>query len=150
MTNTAVYLASPASVPGRRRITAEQDLPWLWQNSEITAVIDGDTVHALVTRDIGFGGTTSFTVRLRLNRVNAPKATARRGAAAKAFVEAKVLGARVDITTHDPYKFGGPKNSPGEWMAEIALPDGSNLSDLLVAEGLAVPWDGEGDRPADA
>jgi endonuclease YncB( thermonuclease family) len=106
-------------------------------------------VHARVTRDIGFGGTTSFTVRLRLNRVNAPKLTTRRGAAAKAYVETTVLGARVDITTTEPYKYGGPHNSPGEWMAEIVLPDGSNLSDLLMTQGLAVAWDGDGERPAD-
>jgi hypothetical protein len=32
-------------------------------------------------------------------------------------------------------------------MAEIVLPDGRNLSDVLVDLGLAVRWDGTGPRP---
>jgi len=32
-------------------------------------------------------------------------------------------------------------------MAEITLPSGENLSDLLVSKGYAVYWNGQGPRP---
>jgi hypothetical protein len=47
----------------------------------------------------------------------------------------------VHITTVGPYKYGD------EWMAEVTLADGRNLSDTLVGLGLAVLWDGTGPRP---
>jgi hypothetical protein len=55
----------------------------------------------------------------------------------------------VHVTTLKRYKYGGPSETVGQYMAEVELPDGRNLSDLLVADGLAVYWDGQGPRPAD-
>lgn len=124
---------------------------WSWPNSTITRVIDGDTISAHVTRDLGFGGTASFEVRLRLNRINCPPASTVEGKAATAFVTDFVMSAVAPIVvlieTEKPYKYGGPDDSPGEWMAEVTLPDGSNLSDQLVAARLAVYWNGQGPRP---
>lgn len=124
------------------------DTGWLWPASVITNVVDADTIDARVTRDIGFGGTTSFVVRLRLNRINAPAKSTLAGKAARAAVET-LSGQTVLIQTLKPYKYGGPDRSPGEWMAEVTTPDGVNLSDLLVDLDLAVYWDGNGPRPAD-
>lgn len=125
------------------------DTSWLWPDSVITAVIDGDTIDARLTRDIGFGGVTTFVVRLRLNRINAPAKSTAVGKKAKAAVEI-YLGKKVLIETLKPYKYGGPDTSPGEWMAEVTTPSGINLSDGLVAMGYAVPWNGEGVRPESA
>jgi endonuclease YncB( thermonuclease family) len=122
------------------------DTGWLWPNSVITNVVDGDTIDARLTRDIGFGGTTTFVVRLRLNRINAPAKSSAVGKKALAAVNTHV-GETVTIETRKPYKFGGPDKSPGEWMAEVTLSDGTNLSDWLVTNYLAVLWDGEGPRP---
>lgn len=120
---------------------------WTWPASTVPRVIDGDTLDAHVTRDLGFGGTASFVVRLRLNRINCPPASTVPGKAATAFVTAAVAGAVLLIETDKPYKYGGPDNSPGEWMAEITLPSGADLSDALVVAGLATYWNGQGPRP---
>jgi len=114
---------------------------WKWPASIITRVIDGDSFTARVTRDLGFHGTATFDQRMRLNRINCPPVRTQGGKEAAAFTAAHTLGVVVDLTTVGPYKYRD------EWMAEVVLPDGSNLSDALVAAGLAVYWDGTGVRP---
>lgn len=123
---------------------------WSWPDSVITRVLDGDTCDIMLTRDLGFEAHASFPVRLRLNRINAYPVKTNRGFQAKARVLALTAGAKVTITTGRGYKYGAPDGKTGEWMAEVLLPDGRNLSDLLVAEGLAVHWDGQGPRPDDS
>lgn len=117
---------------------------WLWPNSAISRVIDGDSFDASVTRDLGFGGSATFKVKLRLARVNAMPAKTDAGRLATARVR-ELVGAPVLLETARTYKYGG--GDVPEWMAEITLPDGQNLSDLLVKENLAVYWNGEGPRP---
>jgi endonuclease YncB( thermonuclease family) len=114
--------------------------PWSWPASTITRVVDGDSIVARVTRDIGFHGTVTFDQHLRLNRINASPASTDLGKQATAFVTAKTTFP-CDIITTRAYKFGD------EWMAEVTLSDGENLSDALVAAGLAFYWDGTGPRP---
>jgi len=112
-------------------------------------VVDGDTLDMCVTRDLGFGGSASFVVRLRLNRVNAPALHTAGGSAASAYLQTLLpAGGTFPLTTVEPYKFGGPSNSPGEWMAEIYV-SGGNVSDLMVKAGHAVVWNGTGPRPSD-
>lgn len=120
---------------------------WAWPNSFVVRVVDGDTLDAVVTRDIGFEGKVTFPVRLRLNRINTAPVRTDRGLRAKARLLALTAGAPVHITTGKGYKYGAPEGKTGEWMAEIALADGANVSDLLVTEGLAVYWNGQGPRP---
>jgi endonuclease YncB( thermonuclease family) len=115
---------------------------WAWPDSIVIAVTDGDTIKARLTRDIGFNGVTEFEQKLRLNRINTPKLSTDRGKQARTRVVALSAG-RVDIETVKPYKYGD------EWMAEVTLADGRNLSDVLVAEDLATYWDGTGPRPND-
>lgn len=123
---------------------------WRWPNTTITKVVDGDTIDAHLTCDIGFEGSVTFPARLRINRINAPKSSSKAGKATKAAVEKAVLGCIVEIITVKGYKYGAPEGMTGEYMAEVKLPTGENLSDLLVSQGLAVYWDGNGPRPADA
>lgn len=127
---------------------------WSWPQSQILRVVDGDTIDALVTRDLGFGGRVTFPVRLRLNRINAPSDTSDNGRKSAALVGSLLpLSTAVTIETVGAYKYGqdGTKAQElnGEWMAEVTLPDGRNLSDVLVASGAAVYWDGQGKRPSD-
>lgn len=125
---------------------------WTWPNSKIVRVVDGDTVDALVTRDLGFGGTASFTVRLRLNRINAPAVKTKAGKAARDWLVALLepeKGFAWDLTTVKPYKYSGPTGSAGEYMSEIIY-HADLVSDLMVAAGHAVYWDGQGPRPDDA
>jgi endonuclease YncB( thermonuclease family) len=111
---------------------------WQWPGTAIAAVVDGDTVDALLIRDLGFGGWSTLPMRLRLNRINVPPSKTPIGLQA---------AARVHVTTVKSYKYGGPEGKLAEYMAEIILPDGRNLSDDLVSAGLAVYWDGTGPRP---
>ncbi len=122
---------------------------WAWPASRIVKVVDGDTIDALLVRDLGFGGYATLPVRLRLNRINTAKVTTAAGRKARDRVAALVLGTPVDVTTLKSYKYGGPDGQVGEYMAEVILPGGANLSDLLIAEKLATAWDGSGIRPAD-
>lgn len=122
---------------------------WSWPDAEVVRIIDGDTLDMRVVRDMGFGGTASFVVRLRLNRVNAPGGSTASGKLATAALQVLLpVGGKFALETIDPYKFGGPRTSPGEWMAEIAVP-GGNASDAMVAGSHAVYWDGQGPRPSD-
>jgi len=116
---------------------------WSWPDSRVTRVIDGDSLVAMVTRDMGFHGTASFVQRLRLNRINTPPLKTTEGHAAALYVTDLLLSAAVPvlIETVGPYKYGDA------WMAEITLPSGENVSDLLVSKGHAVYWDGTGPRP---
>lgn len=119
---------------------------WDWPDSVVTRVVDGDTFVARVTKvvDIGFHGiaTVAFEQKLRLNRTNASPANTPLGAAATgAFKDLVMGGVPVHITTVGPYKYGD------EWMAEAVLPDGRNVSDILIASGAVQYWDGKGPRP---
>jgi len=114
---------------------------WLWPASTVTRIIGGDSLVARGTRDIGVHGVLTFDVKLRLNRINASPAKTPEGAAATTALTLLVTGVTLLIETVGPYKYGD------EWVAEITLPDGRNVSDVLVAEGVAVHWDGHGPRP---
>lgn len=123
---------------------------WSWPGSRIVRVVDGDTLDVAVTRDVGFGGVLTYAVRLRLARVNAPAVKSLAGKTSAAFLTGLLpVGGVFDLVTTKPYKYSGPATGAGEYMAEITLPDGRNVSDLMVAAGQAVWWDGEGPRPAD-
>jgi endonuclease YncB( thermonuclease family) len=123
---------------------------WAWPGTRVVHVVDGDTLDVLVSRDIGFGGVVTYPVRLRLARVNAPKGKSAAGKEASAFLAGLLpAGGVVDLVTVKPYKYSGPATGPGEYMTEITLPDGGNVSDVMVATGHAVWWDGEGPRPND-
>jgi len=120
--------------------------PWTWPNSRIVRIIDGDSFIARMTRDIGFHGEVQFEQKLRLNRINTPPLKTPEGKSAAAFFEALVRASDAAsppllIETVKPYKFGD------EFMAEVTLPDGRNVSDLMVSAGGAVYWDGTGPRP---
>lgn len=125
---------------------------WVWPSTVISDVVDGDTVDALLIRQVDLGfyitSTVSFPMRLRLNRIDAYPSNTTRGRRAKALVQARTGGVLLTATTIKPYKYAGPKKRVAEWMVELVLADGTNVSDLLVAEGLAVYWDGAGPRPA--
>lgn len=121
---------------------------WSWPASQILRVVDGDTLDALVRRDIGFGGWVQLPVRLRLARINAPAGSTVAGGLARAYLTT-LLPPTVDLTTSKPYKYGGVDGQVGDWVAEVTLPDGRNVSDEMVTAGHAAPWNGSGSRPSD-
>lgn len=122
---------------------------WSWPGTLIFRVIDGDTVDAHVTRDLGFDGWVTLLMRLRLNRIDAYPIKTQKGKDGAALVHTLTYGVPLLVHTIKKYKFAGPENTPiAEYMAEVTLRDGRNLSDVMVGEGLAVYWNGEGPRPA--
>lgn len=121
---------------------------WQWPASTIIRVVDGDTLDAQVSRDLGFGGRAVLPVRLRLARINAPSMSVPAGLDARGYLVSLLpTTVAVDITTTKPYKYGGVDGEVGEWVAEITLPDGRNVSDVMVAAGHAAPWNGQGPKP---
>lgn len=137
--------------------------------TKVTDVVDGDTIDALVVEDCAFGRQLVSRVRLRLARINAAKGPTGTGTAATAFLRVTLLeiperNPRLvvqSLTTLKPYKYGGPnkdypafaqggpKDYGGEYMVEVELADGTNVSDAMVAAGCALYWDGTGPRPGD-
>jgi len=88
---------------------------WQWPDSTILRVVDGDTFVAQVHRDLGFHGTATFEVKLRLNRINTPPAHTPDGKKAADGLTVLLGGGSVGIETVGPYKYGD------EWMAEVTL-----------------------------
>jgi endonuclease YncB( thermonuclease family) len=133
------------------RAAAAAAAGWVWPNSTLVDVEDGDTFTALVTRDLGFGGHVTFpATRLRVARCNAPSTKYLPGKYVRERVLAWfALAGPLTITTIKPYAYGGPSDSPGEWMAEVVNAAGENLSDWLLAQSFAQPYDGKGPRPDD-
>lgn len=133
------------------------DKPWVWDHCVVEEVIDGDTIDVYLPRtvgpvDIGFHGTFTaqipFQQRFRLNRINAPRANSEKGKAStmylKTLLSADEHADGLKMETFKPYKYGD------EWMVEITLPNGLNISDQMVVRGYAAYWDGQGPRPEDA
>jgi endonuclease YncB( thermonuclease family) len=116
-------------------------ISWQWPGSTIVRVIDGDSFVARVSRDLGFHGVATFEQKMRLNRINTPPKSTDIGTRATNFVHDYAMGQLVNIETTGAYKYGD------EWMGEVTLADGVNLSDMLVSAGLAVYWSGNGPRP---
>lgn len=115
---------------------------WEWPESMITRVIDGDSLVARLTKDIGFHGFVTFDQRLRLNRINAVPVKTAHGIEAKHFLEELVKPnmALLYLETVKPYKYGD------EWMVEVFIGK-DTVSDLMVKNLMAVYWDGSGPRP---
>ena len=108
---------------------------------DVPHVVDGDTLD--VVFDVGFYLTTR--VRLRLARINAPevngpdKPTA---LAAKQFV--------ADWTSKNAGAMYGHTQKTdvfGRYLCEIVTTAGDNLSDDLLAAGLAVPYVKKAEEP---
>lgn len=122
---------------------------FVWPDSTLVAVVDGDTVDVFLTLDVGFGRRLSGPQRLRLNRIDAYKVTSPAGQDAARLVAAELSHAPFTVETLKPYKYGG-NLAAAEYMAEVVLPDGRNLSDVLLTAGLALSYDGRGPRPTES
>jgi endonuclease YncB( thermonuclease family) len=97
--------------------------------TQVTDVVDGDTIDALLVEAVAFGNQLTHRVRLRLARVNAAKGPTGSGTAATAFLRVMLSGPAMTLSgppvsgpqipdreippvralvTLKPYKFGGP------------------------------------------
>lgn len=123
-------------------MSAEQ---WVYPGSTLDRDVDGDTFVARLARtfDFGFHVTSAMTSvqRFRLNRVAAAPLSTASGAGAAITLTGLLSAAPFTLTSVGPYKFGD------EWMAEVVLADGRNVSDYLIAQQWAAPWSGRGAQP---
>lgn len=118
----------------------------MFPDSVVTRIVDGDTFYATVTRSFDFGfhvtTTESSTQRFRLNGCNAAPDNTPSGAGAWV-----ALGALMPpdifctIASLGPYKYGD------EWMADVTLPDGRDVTVEMIAEQWAAAWNGKGAQP---
>lgn len=101
-------------------------------------VHDGDTLTLHV--DMGF--TTWHHGSFRLNRCNARELNEPGGIEARDNLIELLLtpGMTILIRSYKMDKYG-------RYLAEIVMPDGTNLVDFLIEQQWAAPWDGTGTKP---
>jgi endonuclease YncB( thermonuclease family) len=126
---------------------------WEYPNSTLERMIDGDSFVANFTReittttDVGFHIKSTTTtlhkgqIRFRLNRVACASSKTPSGFGAYLASQYKLAAAPFNLKSVGPYKFGD------EWMAEVTLADGTNLSDWLIERQWGVFWNGNGAQP---
>ena len=98
--------------------------------ARLNRVIDGDTVDLVV--DVGFN--ISHLIRVRLARIDTPKANTPEGKVSTEFV--KDLFSDSDYNCH---LVSRKKGKWGRWIGEIEVNKG-NISDLLLDAMLAERW----------
>lgn len=103
------------------------------RNAFVTKVVDGDTFDAEV--DLGF--TCNVKVRFRLRGFDAPEIyrpktdeEEQRGLIARDRVIDLINNQKIAIKS---YKMG----VYNRWEADVILPDGRSLAEVLIAEGLS-------------
>lgn len=118
---------------------------WIYPGAVLARPVDGDTFVADLRAGFDFGFHVTVAAqsrqRFRLNRINTAPARTASGAGAAARTAALLGGGPFTVASVGPYAHGD------EWMAEVTLADGRNLSDLLVSEQWAAPWNGRGTAP---
>lgn len=103
----------------------------------VTDVHDGDTYT--LDLDLGFD-VHLLGQKLRLAHVNAPELATPEGKTARDWVLSTMpIGTRVTV---DTVKAEGEREKFGRWLAQVTLPDGSDLGAALIAAGQAVPYEG--------
>jgi len=103
-------------------------------NAKVTDVYDGDSFTCDI--DLGFGVCLRGQ-KVRVARINTAEI---RGGTAETKAAARVARDRVKLLILDQtvrLRTDKDKGKFGRWVAEVTTPDGDNLSDLLLDEGLA-------------
>ena len=114
--------------------------------AQVLRWIDGDTVDLRV--DLGFG--VSVTERFRLAGIDTPEKTHPLGPVATTRCrQLAPEGSTLTTRTHRPDTLWAADDQEkyGRWLADLILPDGQDVADTLVHEGLAHIYDGTGPRP---
>lgn len=123
-------------------MAAEQ---WIFPNSTLDHPVDGDSFYARVSRTMNFGFhikvDPSAVQKFRLNGCNAAADSTPSGKGAAARLLELLSAGPFTLTSVGPYKYGD------EWMAEVLLYDGRRLTDVMIAEQWAAPWNGQGAQP---
>lgn len=104
------------------------------RKAKVIRVVDGDTLDV----ELDLGCRVKKQERIRLARINAPERFTEEGKAATGFLRSH-FGIVQEITIQTGKN---PEDKYGRYIAEIWDDLGRNLSDLLLTENLAVPYEG--------
>lgn len=88
-------------------------------SSLVTSVLDGDTIEVLHN---------TRAERIRLNGIDCPEKGQAYGKKAKQAASALVFGKEVTLQIHGKDKYG-------RTVADVLLPDGTNVNQMLVKDG---------------
>jgi endonuclease YncB( thermonuclease family) len=119
--------------------TGKRAQAWLTCQATVQQVVDGDTLRCLA--DVG---RAYLPVRVRLARVNAPELKSadagerERARAAAAWLKQTLAALPTKGFPLTLHVYGA--DDWDRWVAEVELPDGTNLSDALLAAGHARPY----------
>lgn len=104
----------------------------------VTGIHDGDSLTVLA--DLGFDVWRRVTIRLA--GMNANELAAPGGAQSRDHLKALLpLGSSVTLTAQHYDKYGNRVD------ALITMPDGRDVSTVMIADGFAAAWDGTGVKP---
>jgi micrococcal nuclease len=102
-------------------------------NAILVRIIDGDTIECDI--DLGFQITQRMPVRLA--HINAPEHNTPEGKLATLYI--------AGLLTHDlVLKTYKPHDKYGRYLAEVYLPDGTYVNELMISSGNAVAYEGGG------
>jgi len=109
----------------------------------VVSVYDGDTI----TGDASIWPGLTQRTAVRVRGIDTPEI---RGGCPESRALAKVARGVTDSLTQTAYAVAlarpGPDKYGGRVVADVLI-DGRNLADLLLARGVARPYDGDGKRP---
>lgn len=117
-------------------------------NATVVAVHDGDTVKV----DVDLGFDAHYVTWIRLVGINAPElATAAGVIARNALTVLLPAGTKVLLQSSKASRPVPADKFGGRWDADLLLtvnaPPLPSVSAWMIANGLAVPWDGKGPKP---
>lgn len=106
--------------------------PWI-RAGTVVGVTDGDSCR--VQLDLGFR--VWHDTRIRLLGIDAPERGEPGWSTARELLgQLLPPGLMVTVRTTGPDKYGD------RWLGDVVLADGSSVAALMLASGLAVPYDG--------
>lgn len=115
------------------------------RNALVTSVTDGDTV----VLSVDMGCDLKLQMNCRMVGINAPEKNTAAGKVTKAWLQNELpVGAPVIVQTVKNNGNKEEKEKYGRYLAVIYKPDNNvSMNDQLVAQKLAVSWNGVGERP---
>jgi endonuclease YncB( thermonuclease family) len=106
--------------------------------AEVLSVHDGDTFTAMIRMDLGFRFYWSHQINVRVIGVDCPELDESGGEEAHEFTQGLLpIGAPVKIKTKKT-RAGEDVPTLDRWVAEVTLPDGRDLSAVLLETDHAV------------
>lgn len=112
----------------KKNINYEENNKYL---AEVINVVDGDTFDAVVS--LGFGVVQVF--RVRLDGVDTPEMSTKKGIMAREFLENLILNKTIILSDAGKEKYGRAR-------ARVKLADGTDLTEKLIEQKIGIAYNG--------